>query len=245
MSPRLLQVNEQGFSMIPAVLSEEDAVRLRESLEPVSGAGRRGMLAMPEVRSLANSTRIRELVSAHLKGTPRAVRAIYFDKSPESNWLVAWHQDLTIAVKERAEVAGFGPWSTKDGTAHVQPPITLLEQMITVRIHLDAADSSNGALRVIPGSHLHGRLDAEQIEQLRQANPEHLCAAACGDALLMRPLILHASGRCLASGHRRILHIEYAGFDLPSEMRWAEDGQSSLQDLVSHRGLHSDAAQPP
>jgi hypothetical protein len=39
----------------------------------------------------------------------RPVRAILFDKTPGTNWSLAWHQDRTIAVKERVLVNGFGP----------------------------------------------------------------------------------------------------------------------------------------
>jgi hypothetical protein len=65
------------------------------------------------------------------------VRAIYFDKTPDSNWNVAWHQNLTIAVRERRDAAGFGPWSVKAGVPHVQPPVELLEHLVAVRLHLD------------------------------------------------------------------------------------------------------------
>ena len=92
--------------------------------------------------------------------------------------------------------------------------------MLTVRLHLDAADALNGALRVLPGTHRLGRLSAARIQELRGAEPEFLCAAAAGDALLMRPLLLHASSRSTTVGHRRVLHIEYAGFTLPPELQW-------------------------
>ena len=105
------------------------------------------------------------------------VRAIYFDKSPEANWLVPWHQDLTVALRSRREVPGFGPWSVKDGVPHVQPPVERLEQMLTVRLHLDDADEGNGALRVLPGSHRSGRLSSTQIQALRAGQADVLCAA--------------------------------------------------------------------
>jgi ectoine hydroxylase-related dioxygenase (phytanoyl-CoA dioxygenase family) len=151
------------------------------------------------------------------------VRAIYFDKSPETNWLVPWHQDLTIAVNaQKQTIDGFGPWSVKDGITHVQAPITLLEQMLTVRIHLDDADESNGALRILPGSHQFGRLAADRIRELCSNGNETVCAAAAGDALLMCPLLLHASSRSTTARHRRILHIEYAAFALPNGLAWHE-----------------------
>ena len=194
---------------------------LRTLLGNVTGAGQRGMLGRRFVVSeLAHSEPLISAVRPYLPGPPRPVRAIYFNKSSETNWLVAWHQDLTIAVTHQADVPGFGPWSTKDGVVHVQPPVELLQDMITLRLHLDDTDESNGALKVLPGSHVHGRLAAADIERLRGSIPEEICRAQRGDALLMRPLILHASGRSTSDRHRRILHIEYAGNDLPDGLHW-------------------------
>ncbi|MBL9168973.1 MAG: phytanoyl-CoA dioxygenase family protein [Verrucomicrobiales bacterium] len=192
------------------------------ALGPVFGAGRRGLLADVCVAELSRSRALLELVRPHLPLEPVCVRAIYFDKSSDTNWAVPWHQDLTLAVRARHEVPGFGPWSTKDGISHVQPPVELLEQMITVRLHLDDADASNGALRVLPGSHRWGRLSAERIQRLRAEQPEFLCLASAGDVLLMRPLLLHASGRSTRGHHRRVLHLEYAGFALPGGLDWNE-----------------------
>jgi len=217
-----MKFNDSGHALVPNVLNESDRQRLIEVLGTVSGAGRRGLLDEPLVAQLARSQTILNLVRPHLPAEPLPVRAIYFDKSPDANWLVAWHQDLTIAVRERVEAAGFGPWSMKGGVPHVQPPMEMLERMITVRLHLDDADAGNGALRVLPGSHRFGRLSAEKIQELRATEPEALCVANAGDVLLMRPLILHASGRSNSPKHRRILHIEYAGFDLPPGLQWQE-----------------------
>lgn len=211
-----------GFAIVPGVLDAATCADLIESLGPVTGAGRRGMLAHPTVRELARSPQFVELLRPHLDAEPRPVRAIFFDKSPDANWLVSWHQDLTLALRERVDVEGFGPWSVKEGVPHVQPPMALLERMLTLRLHLDGTDESNGALRVIAGSHRHGRLDAAKLQELRDAQPAETCTVAAGDALLMRPLLLHASGRSTSPRHRRVLHIEYAGFTLPPGLAWHE-----------------------
>jgi len=219
----IASIERDGFALVPGVLNAGEVETLLAALGPVDGAGRRGMLRVPAVAALAQSERLLALVRPHLPAEPRPVRAIYFSKTPEANWLVAWHQDLTIAVRERVDVPDFGPWSEKDGIPHVQPPVQLLEQMLTVRLHLDHAAETNGALRVLPGSHRLGRLAQQQIEAYRTQQPEHLCSAAAGDALLMRPLILHASRRATSPRPRRILHIEYAGFELPACLSWHED----------------------
>src|SRR5262245_7876393 len=215
-------VEQHGFAIVPRVFDTTEQRELAAMLGPVSGAGRRGLLGWPAVSALVSSSRLLDIVRPHLASEPLPVRAIYFDKGPEANWLVSWHQDLTLALRAFGEHPGFGPWSTKDGIPHVQPPVELLQQMLTIRLHLDDADEANGALRVLPGSHRLGRLSAERIQALRSQQSDFLCVVSAGDALLMRPLLLHASSRSTSTRHRRVLHIEYAAFTLPPELQWHE-----------------------
>lgn len=214
-------LNALGLAIVPHVLDARTCEALCELLGDADGAGTRGMLHVPEVMNLAQSL-LTDLVRPHLPAEPVPVRGIFFDKRPETNWLVTWHQDLTLALKERVEVPGFGPWSVKERVPHVQPPVALLEQMLTVRLHLDNADADNGALRILPGTHQLGRLNAEAINKCRETHAEVLCAAKAGDALLMRPLLLHASSRSTSDRRRRVLHIEFAGFSLPQPLDWQE-----------------------
>lgn len=217
-------VERDGCQVVSSVLSPFECEELVTHLGPTSGPGRRALLNDPKVAALARSEKLLSLIAPHLQyeHAPRPVRAIYFNKSPESNWLVTWHQDLTICVQKKMDVAGFGPWSVKDDVPHVQPPISLLENMVTLRLHLDDTDETNGALKVLPGSHARGRLAAADIHRWRHEHPERLCTARTGDVLLMRPLLLHASGRSASDKQRRVLHIEYAGYELPAGLRWAE-----------------------
>ena len=216
------EVEQHGFAVVPRIIEADARRELLSTLGPVSGAGRRGLLALPAVAELARSSQFLDLIRPHLPSEPFPVRSIYFDKSADTNWLVPWQQDLTRALRARAEVPGFGPWSIKDGIPQVQPPVALLQQMLSIRLHLDDADESNGALRVLPGSHRLGRLSSERIQELRSQQSDFLCAVSAGDALLMRPLLLHASSRSTSTRHRRVLHIEYAAFTLPDELHWHE-----------------------
>ena len=216
------QLEQQGFSLVPDVLSVSDRERLIDALQVFKGAGRRELLGHSAVAQFARSPRILEMVRPHLPCEPYPVRAIYFNKSPDTNWLVPWHQDLTIAVNARTDVPGFGPWSVKDGIPHVQPPTEMLDKMLTIRLHLDDCDATNGALRVLCGSHRLGLLSAERIQDLRAMLPEFVCCLSAGDALLMRPLLLHASARVKDNRSRRVLHIEYAGFSLSAGLDWHE-----------------------
>lgn len=196
-----------------------EATRLAES-EPDQAHGIRQLLQRsPLLAMWASSAE----VLGWLPPGFRPVRSILFDKVPGANWKVAWHQDLTIAVMEQRELPDHGPWSVKNGVVHVQPPMSLLKQMITLRLHLDDTPEENGALKVIPGSHRHGRLDAEAISETRRVHPEHVCEAKAGDVLFMKPLILHASSASTRPGHRRVVHVEYAPADaLHPELKWAE-----------------------
>ena len=214
-------LDTRGFAIVPNVLDAAACHALASLLGDANGAGTRGMLRVHEVAVLAQSL-LADLVRPHLPAGLVPVRGIYFDKRPETNWLVAWHQDLTLALKEQVEVPGFGPWSVKEGVPHVQPPIKLLEQMLTVRLHLDDTDADNGALRVLSGTHRLGRLSADAIQNCRDTHDEVLCEAKAGDVLLMRPLLLHASSRSTSTRRRRIVHIEFAGFPLPKPLEWHE-----------------------
>jgi hypothetical protein len=214
------QLEQTGYAFVARVLAPAEQQRLTNALGAGNAAGRRNVLSIPEVAQLASSTLILDLVRPYLPSEPLPVRSIFFDKSPEVNWPVAWHQDLTIAVSARLEVPHFGPWSIKDDVHHVQPPVEILQHMLTVRLHLDDCDETNGALRVLPGSHRLGRFPADRIQELRQERSDVMCCLRAGDAMLMRPLLLHASGRSRSVRHRRVLHIEYAALSLPEGLRW-------------------------
>ena len=213
-----------GFELVASVVGPEEVDWLRRTLESLPEApGHRDLLRrFPTVADLASSRKILGLLHPRTGRTCFPVRSIFFDKTPESNWLVPWHQDLTIAVKERIEREGYGPWSIKNGTVHVQPPLEILEGMIAVRLHLDDTDEDNGALRVIPGSHKLGRLDATAISVERARTKEVSCPAQRGDILLMRPLLLHASSPAVRPTHRRVIHLEYASCPLAEGLEWAE-----------------------
>src|SRR5260221_6509821 len=147
-----------------AAVSEDvhtDAIRRRNSR---TYAMRDLLQIVPAVRELANSTQMRSLVDPILGPNVRPVRGLLFDKTPDANWKVAWHQDLSIAVKAKKESPGYGPWSVKAGIPHVQPPVAVLRSMLTLRLHLDDCGEENGPLQVLPGSHADGVLTPGQID---------------------------------------------------------------------------------
>ena len=225
------QFETNGFQFIPAVASADQCDRLIAELMPLYerhaaaavgkvGGVRNLLRTSPLTGALAHSPEAISLIR-RVAGDPLVpVRAIFFDKNPAANWRVPWHQDLAIAVAEPIEAPGFSGWSVKDGVPHVQPPADLLAGMVTLRLHLDECRAQNGALRVMPGSHCAGKLGADEIHHWSVTVSPCVCELGKGDALLMRPLLLHASQPAELPQHRRVLHIEYAPRELPHGLKW-------------------------
>jgi len=221
------ELERDGFSIVRSVLDADAVAELLALLEPMMkgnpSAGTRALAhKVPRIRALAKSHDIRSLIEPVLGPQARMIRSVLFTKDRETNWQVAWHQDLSIAVQEKAETEGYACWSTKDKLVHVQPPVAVLERMVTVRLHLDAANEGNGALLVSPGSHRFGRVPASEAAALAQRNGKKLCAVEPGDALLFRPLVLHASRKAVSDIPRRVIHLEFAGIALPKPLMWNE-----------------------
>jgi len=216
------RIEADGFAILTQFLGDAQLQSLRDAVAGLDAAGVRHLGAkVAAVGELAASAAVRDVVTAVLGPQARLVRSLFFNKDAEHNWHVSWHQDLTIAVVARHEVAGFGGWSVKESVPHVQAPSALLERMLTLRVHLDAADACNGALWVAPGSHRCGQIRDESAV-LQQCRTQ-VCAVAAGDALLMRPLLLHASRKSTSHRPRRVVHLEFAAPDaLPAPLQWAE-----------------------
>ncbi|MFN4313670.1 MAG: phytanoyl-CoA dioxygenase family protein [Chitinophagaceae bacterium] len=148
------------------------------------------------------------------------VKSIYFDKPNTSNWYVPYHQDLTISVDKKIVLSGFDYWTVKHHQFSVQPPLDILQNIVTVRIHLDETDEHNGALRVVPKSHTKGVYRPETIDWTIEE--EVSCIVSKGGIMLMKPLLLHSSGRTTNNRQRRVIHIDLANVELPNELNWAE-----------------------
>lgn len=226
-----LQIN--GFAIVRNCLPHITVNRLLEQVSQVepqtSARARQGqtyavrnlLMVVPPIRSLALSVPLLEMARHLLGRQARPVKGTLFDKHTTANWKVPWHQDQIITVQGYAEAPGFGPWSIKHGFHAVQPPVEILEQMLAVRVHLDDCSEMNGALKVIPGSHRHGKLSTQQIAQYRKQAAVR-CDVEAGDVLIMRPLLLHQSSAGLQPSHRRVIHLEYAATDLPRTLKWPE-----------------------
>lgn len=233
------EIERNGFTVVPNVITAEHVSQLIVVVETADFArsmrgadvfGARNILDVPEIAALAREPALIDLVESIIGPDVRPARGIFFDKTPGANWLVAWHQDLTLAIAERHDVEGWANWSIKAGVHHVQPPPEVLDRMVTLRIQLDDCGADNGPLRVLPGTHRIGRIKADRIAPLRAEIAEHACVAPAGSALAFKPLLLHASSAAKAPSHRRVIHLEYAPRGLlPMPLRWllAENSESA------------------
>tara|TARA_R100001129_G_scaffold182020_1_gene162028 strand:+ start:500 stop:1150 length:651 start_codon:yes stop_codon:yes gene_type:complete len=195
---------------------------LGELVEPYD-RGRAGKrIANSEALShwLRNSPKVTDLLG--LLGHPysRPVRAILFDKSAATNWALGWHQDRTICVKQRVETLGYGPFTTKAGLVHVEPPFEIIERMATIRFHLDPVDDANAPLRVASGSHLIGKIPVGEVEAVAQRSDIVTCHAQAGDAWAYSTPILHASERSRSKRRRRVLQVDFSPARLAGELEW-------------------------
>jgi ectoine hydroxylase-related dioxygenase (phytanoyl-CoA dioxygenase family) len=228
-----------GFVMVPALVVPAEIAALIAALETADMAraerngqtfGARNLLDLAEVRAIAQSRELSALLTPLLGPGHRVVRGLFFDKTAGANWPVLWHQDLSLAVQERREHPGWNNWSVKRGVLHVQPPAHILARMVTMRLHLDDCDAQNGPLRVIAGSHADGILSRDAIRRRTEGNDDQVVLAKAGDALFMRPLILHASSPAARPRHRRVLHLEFAPANLlPENMTWAVAASAASQ----------------
>ncbi|WP_107830806.1 phytanoyl-CoA dioxygenase family protein [Mucilaginibacter yixingensis] len=174
----------------------------------------------PELLPVVFNDRLKRVIHDRFSDEYFIVKSIYFDKPGASNWFVAYHQDLTISVDKKSNLPGYGPWTVKHEQFAVQPPLAILQDNFTVRIHLDDTDEQNGALKVIPGSHLKGIYRPETIDWTTEQ--EVSCNVPAGGIMLMSPLLLHASGRTTNQQQRRVLHIEFSRSELAGGLSWAE-----------------------
>ena len=226
------QLEDRGHAVVAGMYSPEEMAAIAGKLQQQEGSDPqfrrgaelfaiRGLLhAIPDLRPLIFTPALRQLLEACHLQNGFLTKSIYFDKPADSNWFVAWHQDISISVDAKHELPGYSQWTHKAGVTGVVPPIEVLTSTLTVRIHLDDTTETNGALRVVEGSQSQGiiRKEAEPWDPSREVT----CAVPAGGVMLMRPLTMHASRRSTHGGRRRVIHLEFNDRDLPSPLEWAE-----------------------
>ncbi|WP_353149397.1 phytanoyl-CoA dioxygenase family protein [Chryseobacterium sp.] len=232
LSPYKSHILEYGFSVINSVFSNEEIEKINHILQGIDTskenfrksedlfAIRQFLKEVPEIKDLIFNDHLKRIVKEVFGEQYFVVKSIYFDKPETSNWYVAYHQDLTISVDKKLELPNFGPWTTKQNQFAVQPPLDILENIYTIRIHLDDTDENNGALKVIPKSHAKVIYRPETIDWTVET--EEICNVEKGGIMMMKPLTLHGSNRTTNGRKRRVIHIEFSDKELPEVLQWSE-----------------------
>lgn len=227
-----IELEKNGFSVLDDLYTEKEINTILACIEDAGQDGnsfiktkdlfaiRQLIKNVPELTELLFNEKLKGLIDDLSESNYFLTKAIYFDKPSESNWFVAYHQDLSISVDKKAELKKYTNWTFKKGQYGVQPPIEILEDTITIRIHLDKTTKNNGALKVIPKSHLNGiiRKDAKDWN----IDNEFICEVEKGGAMLMKPLTLHASSRTTNRKKRRVIHLEFNKHMLTEPLNWLE-----------------------
>ena len=225
----------KGFDIIPSVYSKEEIERILQVLASIDTSNptfrkssdlfaiRQFVKEVPAIKPFIFTEKFRQLISDVAGPDYFLVKSIYFDKPETSNWFVAYHQDLTISVDKKIELEAFGPWTVKHNQFAVQPPLEILQNIVTFRIHLDDTNEQNGALKVILGSHLKNIYRPETIDW--QVEREEFCPVKAGGVMLMKPLLLHASNKTTNNNKRRVIHLEFSNRELPEGLWWAEKSE--------------------
>ena len=227
-----IELLENGFTIIDNIYSAQEIEQILEAINNADTlketfrksralfAIRQFLKEIPSVVELVFNDKIKAVMSNFFGENYFVVKSIYFDKPEASNWYVSYHQDFTISVDKKVDLENFGSWTIKHNQFSVQPPLNILKNIFTIRIHLDDTDENNGALKVIPKSHLKEIYRPETIDWTTEK--EATCSVQKGGIMIMKPLLLHSSGRTNNNQKRRVIHIEFSNEELPGEINWAE-----------------------
>jgi ectoine hydroxylase-related dioxygenase (phytanoyl-CoA dioxygenase family) len=229
------QINSKGYTIINQVYTESEIDNLISLIEnrtknnPENATFRKSQdlfairqfhKEVPETLDFIFNQSLKGIIENTFGKGYFITKSIYFDKPEKSNWFVAYHQDLTISVDKRIEIDNFENWTVKQNQFAVQPPVAILEDNFTIRIHIDKTTKDNGALKVINNSHSKGILRIENLDF--ENEKETICEVEKGGIMIMKPLLFHASNKTTNNERRRVVHIEFSRQELPDGLEWSE-----------------------
>jgi ectoine hydroxylase-related dioxygenase (phytanoyl-CoA dioxygenase family) len=227
-----IELKELGFSITPEIYNNKEIEKIIQLLDNIQNdspsiiktndlfAIRQLMIISPELWNIIQNQNLTNLTNEIGGKNCFLTKAIYFDKPKGSNWFVPYHQDLSINITKKIDTKGYVNWTFKRKQIGVQPPVNILENIFTIRIHLDDTDRNNGALKVIPKSHRNGIIRKNDTNT--DVRKEVICELKKGQVMIMKPLIMHASNRTINDKRRRVIHLEFSDLELKEPMNWKE-----------------------
>lgn len=223
---------ENGFSVIDSIYSEKEIAAIVGVIDSLDTSNptfrktddlfaiRQFIKEVPEIKNLLFNSKLSDIINSIGGNDYFIVKSIYFDKPEKSNWFVSYHQDLTISVNEKKEIENFTNWTKKHNQFAVQPTTGILENIFTVRIHLDNTNSENGALKILNKSHQKSVFRLDNIDFCNEE--ELICDVKSGGIMIMKPLLFHGSNKTTNDKNRRVIHIEFSNKILPENLQWSE-----------------------
>lgn len=172
-------LRRQGFALIDG--SGVDLAQAVAAFDALHGGGRDPVAVDPGdplVTALLAQPALSDLLAETVGAGARVALALAFD--PLMQLPVTWHQPGSAAGAKG----------------------------LILRWHLDLIGPADGGLRVLPGSHLKGRLGAEEIAKLAVETPAVELAVSAGTVLVLQPLLVQGNRRRTTRGHRRFLQVE-------------------------------------
>ena len=211
-----------GFMVLPPFLDAGECERLAIAAARfgASRAGSRRLLEHPAISETALRIRALPELAGSMQDDAVAVQCTLFAKTKDRNWSVTPHQDIGIPVAEHVDSPECTGWSRKESILFVQPPASVLETLLAVRLQLDDCAEDTGPLEAVPGSHRLGRLRSGEIVERASGN-KVACVPQRGGAIALRPLTIHASSKSVSPLPRRVLHFLFGPRQLPLGLRWA------------------------
>ena len=228
----LKEFNDKGFHVINEIYSKEEVISITKFINNLDASNplfrrtddlfaiRQFIKEFPEINILLFNENLKRIVQSVGGENYFIVKSIYFDKPEKSNWFVSYHQDLTISVNQKIDSDNFSNWTKKQNQFAVQPNTAILENIFTIRIHLDDTDKNNGALKVLEKSHKKSVFRLEKIDLSQEK--EIFCNVNSGGIMLMKPLLFHASNKTTNNKNRRVIHLEFSNINLPDNIQWSE-----------------------
>lgn len=202
-------LERDGYCVPPFTLDESECDELTENVRDIEKVGNRALMEHRWCSRLAERVRVGLSSSLPEIASLKPVQCTFFRKDEARNWLVSWHQDRSLPFDREHDYSDDVVLRQKDGGVYYQPSIAVLEQIVSVRVYLDASHADNGPLRMLTGTHLKGVLESDQIDSAKNTVEESMPEVARGGVLILRPLILHASSKSVCSDSRRVLHYVY------------------------------------
>ncbi len=191
-----------GFVSGVDIISDSDALRHRTAMETAEAsfgsfhyAGKvHTILRSPyELATLPN---VLDIAEQFIGPNILLYSATYIIKEPDSSAFVSWHQDLTY-------------W----GFSH--------DDQVSMWLSLSPATVQSGCMRMIPGSHVRGRMHHEKIDSesnvlfnsqtVENVNEDEavVCALQAGQASFHHGWTLHSSGANDSDERRIGLNVQY------------------------------------